>query len=45
MATAVTTDKNALAFLRQDRPMLIGGEWVSAASGQTFETYNPATDY
>jgi acyl-CoA reductase-like NAD-dependent aldehyde dehydrogenase len=23
--------------------MLIGGEWVEALSGKTFETYNPAT--
>jgi aldehyde dehydrogenase (NAD+) len=25
------------------RPMLIGGEWVPAVSGKTFETRNPAT--
>ncbi|MDE3228819.1 MAG: aldehyde dehydrogenase family protein, partial [Chloroflexota bacterium] len=32
------------AFLRQ-RPvkMLIGGQWVAAASGKTFATYNPST--
>jgi len=26
------------------RPMLIGGKWVEAASGETFTTYNPATE-
>lgn len=24
--------------------LLIGGEWVKAEKGATFETYNPATD-
>jgi len=32
------------AFLqRQPIKMLIGGQWVEAASGETFETLNPAT--
>ena len=32
------------AFLRQQPvKMLIGGQWVEAASGKTFETLNPAT--
>src|SRR5262249_30186253 len=26
------------------RRMLVGGEWVEAASGETFETLNPATE-
>lgn len=30
-------------FLKRPRKMLIGGEWVEAASGKTFDTYNPAT--
>ena len=30
-------------FLSQPRKMLIGGQWVNAQSGKTFETYNPAT--
>ena len=30
-------------FVAQRRKMLIGGEWVDAVSGKTFETYNPAT--
>ena len=29
-------------FISTDRPMLIGGDWVFAASGQTFETIDPA---
>ncbi|MFN8472831.1 MAG: aldehyde dehydrogenase family protein [Anaerolineae bacterium] len=31
------------AWLSQPRKMLIGGDWVEAASGKTFPTYNPAT--
>ena len=30
-------------WLSQPRKMLIGGEWVDAASGKTFPAYNPAT--
>ncbi len=34
----------ASEFLKsRPRKMLIGGEWVEAASGKTFETLNPAT--
>ncbi|GCE47185.1 aldehyde dehydrogenase (NAD+)/phenylacetaldehyde dehydrogenase [Thermosporothrix hazakensis] len=40
----MTTSKVLNAFLQQ-RPvkMLIGGEWVEAASGKTFSSLNPAT--
>jgi aldehyde dehydrogenase (NAD+) len=31
------------AFLKQPKQLLIGGEWVDAANGETFETVNPAT--
>ena len=31
------------SFLATERPMLIGDQWVAAASGRTFETLNPAT--
>ena len=31
------------AFLGSERRMLIGGDWVPAASGRTFETLDPAT--
>src|SRR5271170_5641193 len=30
-------------FLSRPRKLLIGGQWVEARSGKTFETYNPAT--
>ncbi|UQE74494.1 MULTISPECIES: aldehyde dehydrogenase family protein [unclassified Gordonia (in: high G+C Gram-positive bacteria)] len=30
-------------FVASDRKMLIGGAWVDAASGETFETLDPAT--
>ena len=30
-------------FLEKPRKMLINGQWVNAASGKTFPTYNPAT--
>jgi phenylacetaldehyde dehydrogenase len=33
----------ALAWLEPARPLLIGGEWVAAASGATFEVRDPAT--
>lgn len=32
------------AFLAKPRPMLIGGEWLFAASGKTFQTFNPANE-
>jgi len=31
------------SFLSREQKLLIGGEWVAAASGETFETFNPAT--
>jgi phenylacetaldehyde dehydrogenase len=30
-------------FIGKTRKMLIGGKWVDAISGKTFDTYNPAT--
>src|SRR5581483_5844485 len=39
----VQLDRNVTEFLRQPRKMLIGGKWVDAVSGKTFETCNPAT--
>ena len=32
------------AFLAKTRPMLIGGEWVGASSGETIDVINPATE-
>ena len=42
MTTSVT-DAAQSAFLKQQPiKMLIGGQWVEAASGKTFDTFNPA---
>src|ERR1019366_5947907 len=32
----------ALDFLRKPKQLLIGGKWVAAKSGKTFETINPS---
>jgi len=34
----------ALAFLRAPKQLLIGGKWVPAKSGKTFETINPSNE-
>src|SRR5271169_3979115 len=53
MATAVpsveraakgVTSRAVLDFLRKPKQLLIGGKWVSAKSGKTFETINPANE-
>jgi phenylacetaldehyde dehydrogenase len=44
MAVAVSPDQLADVFIRSDHKLLIDGEWVEAASGQTFATINPATE-
>ena len=42
--TTNVTDIPQIAFLQQNPiKMLIGGQWVEAASGKTFDTYNPST--
>ena len=45
MATAVSAniDQNVASFVAARHKMLINGQWVEAASGKTFPTYNPAT--
>ena len=46
MATAISSvqvDPRVLSFIEKPRKMLINGEWVEAASGKTFATYDPAT--
>jgi len=45
MATTVAPQiQNSVSeFVAKPRKMLIGGKWVDAVSGKTFETYNPAT--
>ena len=43
MALADQVDSHAARFIAEPRRLLIGSDWVEAASGKTFETYNPAT--
>src|SRR6201984_2603898 len=43
IAAPVQLQSRVNEFLSKTRPLLIGGKWVSSASGKTFETYNPAT--
>jgi phenylacetaldehyde dehydrogenase len=43
MSAELQVDAAAKDFVAKDRPMLIGGDWVDAASGKTFEVFNPAT--
>jgi hypothetical protein len=44
MAVAESVEQQADSFVRSTHKLLIDGEWVEAASGQTFETLNPATE-
>ncbi len=43
IAIAPTLNQHVTAFLEKPHRLLIGGNWVAAASGKTFPTYNPAT--
>src|ERR1700693_6159143 len=46
MATVLSSvhmDDKVSSYLSKNRKMLINGQWVEAASGRTFPTYNPAT--
>ncbi len=43
IAIAPTLHQHVTAFLEKPHRLLIGGNWVDAASGKTFPTYNPAT--
>jgi phenylacetaldehyde dehydrogenase len=43
IAIAPILDQHVTAFLEKPHRLLIGGNWVDAASGKTFPTYNPAT--
>jgi phenylacetaldehyde dehydrogenase len=38
-----TADERVSGFVSSPRQMLIGGQWVEAASGKTFATPDPAT--
>ena len=42
-AAPAQLDRSVQEFLSRPRKLLIGGQWVNAQSGKTFETYNPAT--
>jgi phenylacetaldehyde dehydrogenase len=44
MAVADTVERQADAFVHASHKLLIDGQWVPAASGETFETINPATE-
>jgi phenylacetaldehyde dehydrogenase len=41
--TAIQIAPEVKQFVGETRQMLIDGKWVDAASGKTFEVYNPAT--
>jgi acyl-CoA reductase-like NAD-dependent aldehyde dehydrogenase len=43
MTTEVQVLPGVQAFLSRDQRLLIGGQWVPSASGETFDTVNPAT--
>jgi len=41
--SSVQMDDKITSYVSKNRKMLINGQWVEAASGKTFPTYNPAT--
>jgi phenylacetaldehyde dehydrogenase len=43
IAAPVEVSGKVAEFVKKPRKMLIDGKWVEAASGKTFDTYNPAT--
>ena len=43
IAAPIEIHSNVADFVKHPRKMLVGGQWVEAASGKTFDTYNPAT--
>ena len=42
-ATQIDLERSVTSFISKPKQMLIGGKWVPAASGKTFETVNPAS--
>jgi phenylacetaldehyde dehydrogenase len=44
MAVQVELDDRTSGFLAAPKKLLIDGDWVEAASGKTFPTYDPATE-
>src|SRR5437763_5843819 len=43
IAISPSIDPKASNFVSKTAKILIGGKWSDAASGKTFDTYNPAT--
>ncbi len=43
MATTLSLRPEVSHFLAGNKQLLIGGQWVDASSGETYETFNPAT--
>jgi len=43
-AASGVTSSAVLGFLRKPKQLLIGGKWVAAKSGKTFETINPSNE-
>ena len=41
--SSVQMDDKVTSYVSKNRKMFINGQWVEAASGKTFPTYNPAT--
>jgi phenylacetaldehyde dehydrogenase len=41
--SAVVMDREVEQFTKSNHQLFIGGQWVDAASGETFDTPNPAT--
>ncbi len=44
VAQEVQLNQNVQQFIAEQRKMLINGDWVDSASGQTIDVYNPATE-
>ena len=44
MAVAESTEQRTDTFVRSQHKLLIDGDWVDPAGGETFETINPATE-
>ncbi len=44
IATKSPIPESLQSFLSSPKKMLIGGKWVEAKSGKTFDVYDPATD-
>jgi acyl-CoA reductase-like NAD-dependent aldehyde dehydrogenase len=44
MAVADVVQDQAGTFISSEHRLLIDGQWVQSASGETFETLNPATE-